>query len=134
MSSNLSKTEKIVILRSILFHLENKQCKYYKPMYVINIFDRFCDLIGVRNPFHCEKYGLCAFFLFYLENYGIDTVYFKIGDFFSDFTYKNAIKFNAKLREGGYWWSMFPYDFKNRIEFVAWMINRIRFGKEGKDE
>ena len=42
------------------------------------------------------------------------------------FTRENAIKYaNAKV-ESAFWWKTSPFDFKSRLKFLDWMIEKIR--------
>jgi hypothetical protein len=84
-----------------------------------------------------ERYsGLCYLLYPMLKKYGIDylPLFSLIVVHFKDFTLKNAIDYANSNRcdKRDFWWETEPYDYKNRLAFLDWMITRIKEGKEGK--
>jgi hypothetical protein len=103
----------------------------------LTIDDRIKILNKVRDKLIMKKniikksgwgYGLCHLLRDEFYNYKIKYSEFEVENVFPHFKYENAIGFNMKLGafKDTYWWSIYPYDFDNRIKFVEWMIKKMQ--------
>jgi hypothetical protein len=52
--------------------------------------------------------------------------YSEIVDYIPLFTFENATEHANAKRYKGFWWSCHPYNFKNRIKFLDWMIGELK--------
>jgi hypothetical protein len=123
----LTDAEKIEILE-----LSKKELKKYTTKAKIVYFiEHYSNYFIVFHRF--DNHGLCCFI-----KYGIR--YYKEMDFlpsnkiklyFKDFLHENSKIFGG-CNSTVWWWALRPYDYKNRLAFLDWMITRIKEGKEGQ--
>jgi hypothetical protein len=136
----LIRRNKIKILKNVIKKLQqfqqNKQNK--QIFYIIN-----------KGVYRFIGIGICYFIyeeLISFLNIKRDTIMYNDirNNYFKDFSYENAKKIavlnNYTINNHGlnnskpsYWWSIGIncYDFKHRIEFLEWMINRLENKKDG---
>ncbi len=75
-----------------------------------------------------EKKGLCELidieYAAFMQEIGALSCFYCFRCSFPYFHRYNASAFNAS-QKGVFWWKRKPYDYKNRIAFVNWMISKI---------
>jgi hypothetical protein len=74
----------------------------------------------------CETFGLCSLTHCKIRKWLNFSGKVCTDSYIPLFTRENAVKYANASTSGAYWWSNSPYDFKNRVKFLDWVIKETR--------